>query len=262
MKHLLITLILILSITACKEDTNLIDSDSDLFEDLFVYYNFDSDGNDQSEKQLNAELNGNISLVEGIKGNAIYLNNPRNDEFAHNAWVQLPEFDYSNDFTLSYYMKFNFSSAENTRHATYIWTAGAQVMSGNDRGYTYQLGVRTNHTTHNKLSLFGGNSNEHGFITSDEIRPSIDDNNWHHILLRKSNNTIEFYFDNTIIETVTIPSELSFDNYYESFLGKHQWIQGGSMNRASRYNGYIDEFFLFERAVGDEEITKLYELEY
>ena len=266
----LIVLTIILSLNSCDyfcdcdcEDDNPIDTEENLsLEGLFVYYNFDSNSIDQSENNLDCQPVGNYSYVSGIKGNAIFLDNPPNQPFAHNAYVNLPEFNYSNDYTVSFHIKYNYSSAASTNHATYIWTAGAQVQSGNNNGYEYQLGFRTNAHTHEDLVLFGGNSEDVGFITDTEKRPSIKDAQWHHVLLRKSDNTIEFYFDNTLIEKVSIPSDLSFENYYESFLGKHQWIQGGSMNKADRYNGYIDEFFLFERAIIDDEIHDLFNLNY
>lgn len=263
MKNILITLIALQSIlllTSCEEDDNL-HNDSTLLEDAHNYYSFDSGEEDGSQNGIDCDFVGNVSIVPGIKGNAIYINNPANDPFSNDAFVKLPTFDYSQDFTVSFYMKLNFSSADGEPHGTRVWSSGAFFQSGSNLGYDYYLGLHLTSEDNQDIMLHLRSLNSSA-TTPFDLMPNVRDNNWHHIVIRKQDNSVDFIVDNNVIETMNNVNSILSSQMLESFLGKHQWTDGNSLSSAARFNGLIDEFMLFERALNNNELEELFKFDY
>jgi uncharacterized protein (TIGR02145 family) len=90
------------------------------------------------------------------------------------------------------------------------------------------------------------------FVTNSDL-PS--DNNWHHIIFSSSNEVLNLYIDNILIESAarTLNSDWD-DSYYGSFFGGN----GYDAPWHGSINGKLDDIAIYNRALTQEEITALY----
>lgn len=81
------------------------------------------------------------------------------------------------------------------------------------------------------------------------------DRNAYHVLYQKTGNTLELYLDGVLVDSATDTTEFNFNNNSDLFIGNLGKNHGG-------FEGTIDEFLFFNRALNSTEIVQLSTPEY
>lgn len=218
-------------------------------EGLLIYYPFDGNGNDESGNQYHGTLNSVEFTSSGkFEGAAVFDGSGGNVVRQSTSW-------------------FNIANGESQ-------TMSAWFRKGPGSGILYNR-----YGSSHPNCIYGGAAGTSAWIlikideaptvhfrddnNSDEqifgITGNYDDNAWHHVavVISKSNWTISIFMDGDFISTteITQSGPQTFDDP----------IEVGSMcdpwgNYGGGFNGEIDEFQLYSRALSAEEIGHLYGL--
>ena len=96
------------------------------------------------------------------------------------------------------------------------------------------------------------NSNDFGFgiYPDGGVEFTIDLNNWRHVICRKEGTDIKTYIDGVLENISTMTALVDYSNP-NLFIGR--WGGGGR-----NFNGKIDDIRMYDRAISDDQIGKLY----
>ncbi|MDL2241800.1 LamG domain-containing protein [Bacteroidales bacterium OttesenSCG-928-L03] len=215
---------------------------ADLADGLIVHYTFDEDNgstvNDQSGNSNNGELFGNASirLENGKTGGALYL-----------GTVSSPATDYlqvANGIT---------TNLENFTVAAWI-----NVDDIKDWQRIFDFGENQNNNMF--LTVKGGNGIR--FAIKEEVSKkeqqiqgtALTIGQWMHVLVTVdySTSTGRLYIDGVLVGTNSSMTYKPQDmiGSTQNFIGKAQYPDPG-------YNGYIDDFRVYNRALGYDEVLAL-----
>jgi hypothetical protein len=202
---------------------------------LIGYWPADGNGSDQSGFGRDLTLNGGLAFSSGLAGQAFSFAN-NNAQFATRTQDDA-EFNFGiGDFTLQVWVNFNaFGSAEHTLMEKFTGVSGP--------GWTLtQLPGPS--------IMFAGN----GAILDTRGAPSLvgfTAQRWHDILVRRSNNVFNLFFDGVLVRTNSA-ANLIADSTQPLRIGNRQGPQSFPMN------GQIDEAAIWNRALTDAEIASVY----
>lgn len=208
--------------------------DPDISTGLVGRWSFESDGSD-SVGSSDGTITG-ATLTDG------HLSLDGSDDF-----VSIPHDDShgfgSDDVTVSLWLK------TTTTTKSTIWLK-AYGDGGGDSLFTLEV----NNTAANKLRLFWRNSNAGGSgtcISTDDI----NDGTWKHVVAVKSaSNLLKLYVDGQLDTTASgLSGDFTATLFY---LGKwdHQ-----SYNGQDFFNGQLDDFRVYDRALTSADVTALYD---
>jgi len=116
-------------------------------------------------------------------------------------------------------------------------------------------------TTDQGIDILINTSNVHGFLNSrirtdssinlsDTIAYNLNDNNWHNIIFVINNTTKLF--------STYVDGNFKHSKSYTGTITDSQNLQIGNRSNASYFNGYLDEFFIENRALTSSEIKRYY----
>jgi hypothetical protein len=193
--------------------------------------NFNNDYNDHSEYNLVANINGTVS--------------PDTNRFG----FQNTAIRFDGDPTT--YLNFGIPShLKNDQPFTVsLWFKGGSILLGDYEMlmHKYNLGIGLYDVN---TPLIGGiwdndwNGNSYDW-SNNKFHPDYDSTSWHHIVVKKDADSIHVYRDNILIGKKTDYSTI--------------WSDGDSILIGKNFEGVIDEVFIFQGALSDQEITYLFE---
>jgi hypothetical protein len=86
-----------------------------------------------------------------------------------------------------------------------------------------------------------------------------NDGNYHNVCITKSGNTLSLYVDSQFQGSINkTPSNYNNPNPYYHWIGAGQIGSRGTTPRSSYFNGTINNFIIYKRALTQTEITNLY----
>lgn len=199
-------------------------------QDPIAWYKFDGNALDSSGNGKNATLNGETSFVEGVngQGQALKLN-------GSNAYVQLPQGILSNlqNFTISAWVR-----VDTSQNFQRVFDFGNNTTS-----YTF---MTPSNGTNSKFSITnGGTASEYATLGKIPVT-----GNWAHMAMVLNENITTMYINGYPVAsnecTFLKPYQLGATLY--NYIGKSQWTTD------PYFNGTIDDFRIYNRAVTQEEL--------
>ncbi|MBW2968878.1 LamG domain-containing protein, partial [Candidatus Woesearchaeota archaeon] len=115
---------------------------------------------------------------------------------------------------------------------------------------------------YNKLMMFVHGTNQLCWVFGNETNncaenvSGISTNTWYHIVLSWDSGSYKFYLNNQLNKTGTYEGWSATNWPYTVTFGAYAY------DKSSRWDGFIDELFIFNRSITPEEVNALYNLEY
>ncbi len=237
-----------------KIDTIKIDS---LERDLIIYYTFDSSNSkDYSGNSNHGKLNGQYSFVNGIKGQSLRLTGS-GSLGGNGGHVIMPFIDLNkySAFTASiwvYEISWTdqgggaiFTIGEEYAGSVSLWKAWGRPRLNLDRKIKFSVG-----------SYWDGNE---AFLPSSFLAMyEIDDinsdfNNWTMYTIVYENEIMNCYRNGELVGSINQKVKVSGN---VAAIGRHWWDYGNKTT--SRFNGYVDEFRLYGKALSNQEVKNLF----
>ncbi len=179
-----------------------------------------------------------------VDGRSIYFNGTSSYELS-----TFPAFSLFDDrsFTIEGWFKttgaitaestiFAFGPLSSTNAALRIFIGGP----GNTTGYNQQL-----------VATYAPTSNYAGGTIS--TTGTVNDNNWHHVVVTVNTTSFKMYLDGTLIQdrTISNPASIIADINPNKFIGRN-------INNTNRFFGLLDEIAVYDRELTSTEITENY----
>lgn len=205
---------------------------------LIAYYPLDSTLSDVTGNTANTGFPmGNPSYGCGVRSNALYLDGGQ-DQVAFMGPV-INEFD-TEDFTVSFYFK------STGLGGTQLLLAKQRLDCTTDNAIFIRY-VPLNRT----VSVYLGESPSVNVQLTKRL--SIDFC-WHHLTLVRKGGVIKLYVNTQFAGEVTASKRVNIYNDGDLILGGSDCLTGSE----TTFQGYIDEFRVYNRALTPEEIAFLY----
>ncbi len=208
-------------------------------ENAIVYYDFE-DEKDKSGNFFDAQLASSASIAQGISGGmGLYLSG------SNDSYAQIPSEAVKGmeDYTIAAWIK---PETKDTTQRVF------DFGTGNQR-YMFLTPYYASNTLRGAITA-GSYTYEKGI----SIDADIETGRWTHVAMQQEGDVMRIYIDGEKageIENVTLdPYEIKHKIPY-CYIGKSMWS-------GDRYfKGTIDEFYIFDRAINEDEIKELYEKE-
>ncbi|MBF0286862.1 MAG: Ig-like domain-containing protein [SAR324 cluster bacterium] len=220
----------------------------DLSSNMVAYYNFDNNANDHSGNSHHGTLNGTVTSTTDRFGNADHAYSFDGSS----GYITLPDsndWDYgANDYTIGFWI----NTTQTTRAFLYSRAGGGTLASG-DIVLEFTNGANpVGSITANFESTTGGQQDGNGLIS-----PTIHNGSWRHFVLVRNGSTLTMYVDGAAVSTKDISSYMTLqDVNYPVTIGRY------AHNQPSAYfNGKLDEYVIYSRALTQAEIDTLYSLD-
>ena len=215
---------------------------------LVAWYPFNGNANDESGAGLHASPE-EVDLVEDR-----FSTSNRAYQFSgeENSFIVLPDMPSPQEFTLSAWCKKEVDS--NLDSWIYgDWQGSAPVFG---EGVQYQGGiglvVRTDNLIYAHIDSDEtdgpNNSVTNGYSSSSD---SIGIGTWEHVIVRRSNGQTSFWLNGELSETIFDYSENPTDREFSARIG-------ASAIDSQKFQGIIDDFGFWSRALTGEEINHLF----
>lgn len=208
-------------------------------EKAIIYYDFE-DEKDKSGNFNDAQLAQSALIAQGISGGMGLKLDGTSESY---ATIPSEALEGLEDYTISAWIKPD--SSENTQRVFDFGT-------GTDR-YMFLTPFYSEGVLRGAITL-GSYKREKGI----SVEADIEIGRWTHVVMQQEGDVMRIYIDGEKCgeaENVKIdPYEIKYTIPY-CYIGKSMWS-------GDRYfNGTIDEFYIFDRAVSEDEIKELYEKE-
>jgi hypothetical protein len=228
MRHLIVGLALAFVLLTSRQ------GEASLVSGLSGYWVFDGNGTDLSAGGRDLTLQGGVGFGAGLFGQALDIPGDRN-QFAVRS-LDDTVFDFGgSDFTIQVWVNYNTTSNEQVLLEKWSdpplegWTL--TKMSG-DR-YRFATGGMGNH---------------------DSVPLSITTDAWHQVIMRRTGGTLDMRFDDSVVLSANVGSSALTDTGNPLLVGRR--YAGDS--RGFAMNGRLDEIAIWNRALSDDEIQRLY----
>jgi len=216
---------------------------------LFAYYSLDGHACDVSGNGNNNAVEYNTDFASGVVGQALQLDGT--------GYIQHRDFDFTaEDLTIALWAK---ASSKAERYLFAIHSGGTGVGAGDQ---TVNLHTRG---SGNAIRVFLTTKDGQ---TSDEqivmpVGGSIEPDNWYHIaLVRQAGGSQKLYIDGVPVKAANEQNVLSQFSVENGFLeiGAPNYYKGGwnSGRENAKWQGMLDDVYLYTRALSDTEIQSLY----
>jgi YD repeat-containing protein len=219
-----------------KGDGTSLSKKIELEKGLLSYWRFEENAKDSSGNGHNGIEEGNITYIDGQIGKAIKFD-------GKTTLVRTPPLFFTKEFTIGYWLKVdelvNYSS-------TYENTIFENTKSNSESRFAMWF------NTDNKIHGFirkndSGNNGLHIYNTN-----TIDFNKWYHIFFRKEDSKYQIYINGVLDAEETATFELLQD---ATFMGLGDDVPN---TNNTKFNGSLDEFRIYNRALSQDEISDLY----
>ena len=220
---------------------------------LVGYWPFCGNANDESGNANNGTVNG-ATLTTDRFGNSNSAYNFDGNNFTRITIQDAPNLNLTNDFTISSWIRGTSYESSPTTVRMIVSKAGDNV--GNPNGYNYGIWGDEDLTDNQTGSI--------NFQAQPFYNPStypigstglIQINNWYNFIVTysKSTSTLNYYLNNVLIDTKNLAFNIGV-NTNELWIGS----QASIFNTIKTFNGDIDDVGIWNRALTQEEITNLY----
>ena len=226
----------VLFIIAAMLCVGILTADADLNDPtLSVYYSFDGEGEtvvDGSLSGNNGKIVGNVNRVDGVMGKAIVLET--------NSWIDMngPEFKNlpSDGFTIATWINHTGSSDPQTL----LDAIGTDHGSGLFHMEIRTAGFRFFHRNHTNTTVFNINPG-----------PALKADTWVHFAgtYDTESGETKIYVDGEETHSATGGGELAANWGVSAGIGHHK--------NGRWFNGMLDDYFIFNRAVSADEINNI-----
>ncbi|CAN5558527.1 hypothetical protein BH10BAC5_BH10BAC5_21100 [soil metagenome] len=207
---------------------------------LIVYYPFDNNFNDASGNNNNSTKEGNPTIVPGLIGNAVkFVSDPLSncELYSGGDRLRMPTINLNIPaFTISMWVNDN---SINCGAETYFFQGDDITGYGN---------IAIWHHFSNLIFTVDGIQNR----IQVPFRES-DNNRFVLYTMVYSNGILKAYRDEELLGQLT--QNVNYSTLFTG-LGSHAW----SGNSSARFNGKIDDFRIYNRAISESEIHNLYTL--
>jgi PKD repeat protein len=221
---------------------------------LVAYYPFDGNAKDISGNERNGVVHGNINFLQGKVEKAAEFYNSDSTLNTLSDYISLPDISIY-ETTVSFWTKFNIMSHP---HGGAIYSIGRD----GERNFFIFLDGAGNLSAHFINTPNTQISTYYPLYTvgccHTKQLDTLLDHKWHFITVSLSKNSLSLYIDSYLHDSVF--SDLINSTGFEkipNFIGAHGFIWNNGFS--SRFNGVIDDFRIYNRALSDGEIKQLYE---
>ena len=211
---------------------------------ILAYLSFENSTADESKNHASVTVNGNPVYETGISGKALYMNG------SGNGWLQLSNsyggslLGNTSTATVSYW-------AKPTRTGTSWAYYSAPNGNAQTNGQEYYIGSFTNNSVLHAERFCNGRVNGTASAT-------VDQDHWDFYTIVYENDRTTVYINgeqkNTQAGQQSLQSILGSNSVFQ--VGKANW------NSGEYFQGYIDEFSVFNTALSISEVRSLYEEAY
>jgi hypothetical protein len=218
--------------------------------DFIGYYPFNDNLMDMSGHYNHANKFGNsIKFDSGHSKTCIRFNNKNNSDNQNygykNDYLQLPNINIKN-FTVAFWIKFE-KNSNDLQSAAYSF---GNDLIGNDAREFFVFWVSPN----GMIWVFM----QSGLSSVSTPQIDLSKGNWVHVAVTVSRDKIDLYQNGAKYYSKKIDFPHSFYNLPQ-YVAYHQWNNG--KYSSSRFSGSIDELYIFNKVLNDDEINKLYKIE-
>ena len=229
------------------------DDSVDIANGLVAYYPFNGNANDESGNVNNGEPTSNVTLTTGVNGdeNGAYLfggyDNPGHIYIPNSESLQ-----FNDAFTFSVYVKPISWLSMSGDFGVRLESGGAQCIFAKDHdrnGIVALLGGNDKKMTV-WMSSWGDGNDDWCNLTSENHLTENYLNKWTHIAFVCSSSWIRMYVDGVLVDIKEVTPDFSRTNSRPLYIGKFSdtWYP---------FNGIIDEFRIYNRALTPAEIKEL-----
>jgi hypothetical protein len=232
LKHLSILTLAVFISTTLHSQVNLSSG-------LVASYSFNGNANDLSGNSHNGTVNGaNLVTDQNGNSNGAYSFNGTSDYIDLSPVTGLTNNNYT------YYMLAKISLLPANGQNNSLFSIGVNP------GYNQGINLGNNYSGNTGWNVGGYNSDGSGTSAVSGSLPST--NTWYCIVVTRDNNTVSLYVDGTFITSSTTNG---FGPAYGS-TGLTA-VLGSRTNFNQYFNGVIDEFKIYDRAINTSEIQAL-----
>ena len=214
---------------------------SSLTEGLIAYYPFDGDNIDIAGGH-GGSWNGGNFITTGVKGQAYGFSNG-----TYFTAGTIPEIDNVDQLTVAIWFKGRntdwFGGETIVCKGHYTGAPAFQLwFSGEDNPQRYFIQINAIGAEYNSTELY-----------------YVDDlSQWNHYALVYDGNKAKAYVNGFLINEINADIGYINTTGHSLYINRHTWLSSGS---SSRLEGQVDEFRIYNRALSDLEIQRLYNLE-
>jgi hypothetical protein len=215
-----------------------------LTEGLVAYYPFDGDAKDISGNGNNGIKNGDVGYVEGVIGKAAKFSGISNP--GHIRVPNSPSIQFNNEFSVSFFVRHDNARGMDGWGNTVSNGYHCVFAKSHDRRGFFSL---MNTSSENKLTTYLGNSpfSVGGSMENYQI------GSWLHIAYVINPNGGSIYINGILSGTKTNEVNVNIANNQDLYFGKYSdsWYP---------LNGTLDEVYIYNRALSEDEIQVLYQM--
>ena len=207
-------------------DLNNSFSNADLKRGVVAYYPFNGNASDASGNNYHGTVIGAPLTTDrfGMNNSAYYFD-------GQNAYIDLGTYFNFQEFSISFWV-YNYAINPN-----------------------YTVIIDNNHTDYRSWVLQAApNTSVYGYgasRTAPAIMVDVPLNQWKHIVLVRTSTKSILYADNLLIGNENCTQPINYDGSQRLSLGKYSW--GGRY-----FCGKIDDVYIFNRALDEQEISALF----
>jgi len=210
-----------------------------LADNLIGYWKFDNNTVDSSGGGRDLTLQNGAGFSSGLRGQALLLDS------GSQQYAQRPENDNiynfgASDFTIQVWVNFSTFGREQVLMEKFqtatgpAWTLTYYPYYGDNRFHFY--------TTYEAVRIY-----------SDPVE--MEAGQWQQVIVRRTDSNFELFFNDRLIGSLTYAGALQ-DTSSPLLMGMRNSADG----RGFFLNGMLDEVAIWNRALTDEEIARLYNL--
>ncbi|WP_421762847.1 IPT/TIG domain-containing protein [Ekhidna sp.] len=221
-------------------------SDALCAKNLIAFYPFNGNANDESNNSNHGVVNGAILTTDrNGEQDAAYQFDGINDYISLGTSNVFSLGEYS-EFTISVWILNYTATIANNKSETVF---SKYISAGNNR--IYDLYLVSDHNLRFAAWENGASSNR------NSVENPVD-NNWNHLAIVNDGNDYIFYLNSTEVARTSKTFEIktSGSTSVETLLGA---LRFSKTNYDGPFNGKIDDFMLFNRALSASEIVTLYD---
>jgi len=211
----------------------------DLNKGLVAYYKFEGNAKDSSGNGNDGTEYGGVSYSDGVIGQAGSFDGV--DDYISSE-SDIINFGKGSNFTLTLWIKSSYN-CNDTNYCGGIISKMAynNIITGYQIGYNNESVLRFEYATNNNGKHFQGQS-------------LIIDNSWHLLTVVSNNNVFKIYTDSKLETTVK-------ENWLNGSTETNNPLYIGMLRGANYfYNGEVDDFRIYNRALNETEIAELYKM--